>query len=62
MNIDCGVSKKYLINEAKKALEEKTTQDCRFGCTGCGMNRYVKCAMDGILEVDASGKGALKDE
>lgn len=60
--IDCGVSKKYLINEAKKALEEKTTQDCRFGCTGCGMNRYVKCAMDGILEVDASGKGALKDE
>lgn len=48
--IDCGVSKKYLINEAKKALEERTTHDCRLGCTGCGMNRHVKCSMDGILK------------
>ena len=47
--IDCGVSKKYLINEAKKALDEKTTRDCRLGCTGCGINRYVKCSMDGAL-------------
>ena len=48
--IDCGVSKKYLINEAKKASEERTTHDCRLGCTGCGMNRHVKCSMDGILK------------
>ena len=51
--IDCGVSKKYLINEAKKAHDEKTTHDCRLGCTGCGMNRHVKCAMDGILKKDS---------
>ena len=51
--IDCGVSKKYLINEAKKALDEKTTRDCRLGCTGCGINRYVKCSMDGALRGEA---------
>lgn len=48
--IDCGISKKYLINEAKKALKEETTRDCRLGCTGCGINRYVKCPMDGVLK------------
>ena len=51
--IDCCVSKKYLINEAKKALDEKTTRDCRLGCTGCGINRYVKCSMDGALRGEA---------
>lgn len=51
--IDCGVSKKYLINEAKKALDEKTTRDCRLGCTGCGINRYVNCSMDGALRGEA---------
>lgn len=51
--IDCGVSKKYLINEAKKAIDEKTTRDCRLGCTGCGINRYVKCSMDGALRGEA---------
>lgn len=60
--IDCGVSKKYLINEAKKALEEKTTRDCRLGCTGCGMNRHVKCAMDGILEKDYAQEEGCVDE
>ena len=47
--IDCSVSKKFLINEAKKAVAEQTTQDCRHGCVGCGINRRVKCQMDGIL-------------
>lgn len=51
--IDCGVSKKYLVNEAKKAFDEKTTRDCRLGCTGCGINRYVKCSMDGALRGEA---------
>lgn len=37
-HIEVGVSKKYLINESKKAREEKLTQDCRLGCTGCGIN------------------------
>lgn len=51
--IDCGVSKKYLVNEAKKAFDEKTTRDCRLGCTGCGINRYVNCSMDGALKGEA---------
>ncbi|SHI65585.1 radical SAM family uncharacterized protein [Dethiosulfatibacter aminovorans DSM 17477] len=36
--IDCGVNKEFLINEKKKSLEGKTTEDCRLNCTGCGVN------------------------
>ncbi len=39
--IDIGVSKKYLLNEYKKALSEKTTDDCRLGCKGCGITNCV---------------------
>ncbi len=35
--IESRVSKEYLINEAKKAIEETQTMDCRRGCTGCGI-------------------------
>jgi len=35
--IDSRVSKKYLLGEAKKALEETVTMDCRRGCTNCGI-------------------------
>ncbi len=35
-HIDIGVSKKYLISECKKALEEKITPNCRVNCGGCG--------------------------
>ncbi len=35
-HIDIGVSKKYLVSEAKKALEEKVTPNCRVNCGGCG--------------------------
>ena len=37
-HIDVGVSKKFLINENEKSKQEKLTQDCREGCTGCGIN------------------------
>ena len=60
--IDCGVSKKYLINEAKKAHDERITRDCRLGCTGCGMNRHVNCAMDGILNNPLSKEEGGTDE
>ncbi len=36
-HIDVGVNKKYLINEAKKAVAGETTRDCRGDCTGCGV-------------------------
>ena len=48
--IDCGVSKNFLIREAKKAYKEQITSDCRYGCAGCGINRYVNCEMEGIYE------------
>ncbi len=50
--IDSGISKKFLMSEAKKAYEEKTTADCRHGCTGCGMNTKVVCPMAGSLAAD----------
>lgn len=46
--IDCFVTKEYLIKESEKAGNEQTTQDCRLGCTGCGMNRKTKCPLGGI--------------
>lgn len=46
--IDCGVTKEFLMRENEKAKNEETTQDCRSGCVGCGMNRNVKCEMEGI--------------
>ncbi len=37
-HIDTGVSKRYLISEHKKAVDEKATNDCRNGrCPGCGL-------------------------
>lgn len=35
--IDIGVSKSYLIAENEKAKQGLTTQDCRDGCTQCGI-------------------------
>ncbi len=35
-HIDCGVSKEFLIREAKKAYGEETTPDCRTKCSACG--------------------------
>lgn len=35
-HVDVGVSKKYLMNESKKAYEEKITPNCRVNCGGCG--------------------------
>ena len=48
--VDSSVSKKFLMSEAKKAVEEKTTHDCRYGCVGCGINRRVECKLGGIYE------------
>lgn len=36
--IDAGVDKRYLELEYKRALNGEVTQDCREGCTGCGVN------------------------
>ena len=37
--IDIGVDKKYLVNENEKAKRVELTQNCRKGCTGCGVNK-----------------------
>lgn len=34
--IDIGVTKKFLLREWERALEGKTTPNCRMGCSGCG--------------------------
>ncbi len=38
-HISCGVSEEFLMSEAKKAREEKTTPDCRSKCSACGMQK-----------------------
>lgn len=35
--IDCGVSKRFLIREAKLAAESKTSPNCKQQCLGCGV-------------------------
>lgn len=36
-HIDIGVNEKYLMKEREKAKKGETTDDCRNGCTGCGV-------------------------
>lgn len=36
--IDIGIDKEFLIGELKKAQGEELTEDCRLGCTNCGIN------------------------
>ncbi len=40
--IDVGVSKKFLINEAKKAEKAQITPNCREKCAGCGANKFER--------------------
>ncbi len=47
--INAGVSTDFLKSENEKAKKAITTQDCRRGCVGCGINKYTKCSMGGVL-------------
>ncbi len=47
-HINPGVSKSYLKNEYVKSVKEETTKDCRYGCNGCGINKYTECKWGGI--------------
>ena len=38
--IDCGVTKKFLLSEAKKAIGEETTPDCLTKCSACGAAKF----------------------
>ena len=45
--IDSGVTTDYLQAEWESAKGEVQTQDCRLGCTGCGINTFTTCPMEG---------------
>ena len=50
--IDIGVDRAYLVEENEKARRVELTQNCRKGCTGCGINvnfREGKCFEGAIL-------------
>jgi len=47
--IDSGIGKSYFKLENEKAKMQETTRDCRYGCTGCGMNKHTTCPMGGAL-------------
>ena len=38
--IDIGVTKKFLLNEWKKAKEGEITKKCKAGCSGCGAMKF----------------------
>lgn len=38
-HLDYGISKKFLINENKKAHKNETTPHCRIKCAGCGASK-----------------------
>ncbi len=63
-HISCGVSRKYLAHERKKAQREETTPDCTFGaCSGCGACQAVEA--DNVLQgsrVSAAGKAAVSQD
>lgn len=40
--IDVGLSRKFLLQERKRAYEGVVTPDCRHGCSGCGASRLLK--------------------
>ena len=43
--IDSFIRKEYLMAENEMT---EITQDCRLGCTGCGINRETTCRLEGI--------------
>jgi radical SAM family uncharacterized protein len=43
--IDAGVNKAYLEREFNRAIKGEVTEDCRLGCTGCGVNVNI---LDGV--------------
>ncbi len=50
--IDLGVRKEYLIGEAKRAYEEKTTPNCMTKCSACGASKLIegkKCPDRGVV-------------
>ena len=40
--IDVGVTKKFLLQERRRAYDSQITPDCRHGCAGCGANCLLK--------------------
>lgn len=50
--IDCGVTKEFLLREWKKALDERTSENCRIKCQGCGAAKFGGgvCTESGDLE------------
>ncbi|MBQ9993109.1 MAG: B12-binding domain-containing radical SAM protein, partial [Clostridia bacterium] len=48
-HIDCGIDKRFLIAEHKKAMNAETTPNCREKCSGCGAARLTggKCSVLG---------------
>ncbi len=58
-HIDCGVSRRYLLDEWQQALNGKATVDCRDGgCTGCGVCDFKSVRM--CYATDRGQKTALE--
>ncbi len=58
--IESGVSKAYLKLEAERAVTETITNDCREGCTGCGIARRTDCPLGGIYAGSTARETEMK--
>lgn len=50
--VDVGIKREFFIKELEKSKEQSLTADCRKGCWGCGMKRFIKNC--GELTIDAN--------
>ncbi len=56
-HLGCGVSKEFLLTERRRALEEKITEDCRYGaCRNCGVCNHE--GRESRLTKQAGGQAA----
>ncbi|WP_027177632.1 TIGR03960 family B12-binding radical SAM protein [Maridesulfovibrio bastinii] len=54
-HLSCGVSKKFLLTERRRSLEEKVTPDCRYDtCRNCGICQFK--GRHSLLEKQAEEK------
>ena len=67
-NIDCGVSRDFLLRECEKSLHEVPTEDCRFAsCQNCGVcdfttTQNVFSAKEAIVAPPATIGGAGREK
>ncbi len=60
-HLDCGVSREFLLTERRRALEEKLTEDCRFGaCRNCGVCNHGGRVSRLAMQAEQGGPDSIR--